>query len=186
VTGSGGSSGPSRLEAAALPAGPLARAVIGAGQPGHHGRQLAKGFLRQLPVPCAVRGQVPDMPAVYPQRPDLDPAIAGTLRIDPGDRAITRRSARPFTATSMRPPRPRSRLSTSTAPAAGRTGRRARPRPTRRRRPERRRCTCPSPPARTRTSSTSTGSCSATAGRGGRRVECGLSCTGVDQTVMAR
>ena len=45
------------------------------GQLRHHGRQLAQGVLQQLlqplPVPRAVRGQVPDVPGVYPQRPDL-------------------------------------------------------------------------------------------------------------------
>jgi hypothetical protein len=45
------------------------------GQLGHHGRQLAQGVLEQLlqplPVPGAVRGQVPDVPGVDPQRPDF-------------------------------------------------------------------------------------------------------------------
>jgi hypothetical protein len=45
------------------------------GQLRHHGRQLAQGVLQQLfqplPVPGAVRGQVPDVPGIDPQRPDL-------------------------------------------------------------------------------------------------------------------
>ena len=45
------------------------------GQLRHDGRQLAQGVLQQLlqplPVPRAVRGQVPDVPGIDPQRPDL-------------------------------------------------------------------------------------------------------------------
>jgi hypothetical protein len=45
------------------------------GQPGDHRGQLAKSVLEQLlqplPVPGAVRGQVPDVPGTGPQRPDL-------------------------------------------------------------------------------------------------------------------